>query len=245
MREVHLAEEDVARRLGDGLPVGGDGLRLWVEAVGERRHQLDVPQVNVEELEQVFALHLDHDLLARAQHRAVDLRERGRRERLAVEGGEELIDALAELGADDRERTLGREGRHLVLEPRELRDHLRWEHVHSRGEQLTDLDEGGPEPHERIPQHARQLAPRLHQLAARQPTPVQHRDAEGLADDTAPYQARAPRRPERTTELTIRRRRRRLPDCDAVLRLRLPIQCNTSCGVRQGHLQSRMPSHGG
>ena len=65
-------------------------------------------------------LHLDHDLLARAQPRRVHLRDRRRGEALLVEAREHLLERPAELLLDDRAHDRERLGRHAVAQAAEL-----------------------------------------------------------------------------------------------------------------------------
>ena len=99
--EVNLAEEDLARGVGDVLPICGHSFGLRVEAVGNLRHQLNVPQVHLEQVEQVFALHLDHDVGAVVKCRGVDLSDGRRCDRRSVESGEDAIVMVAEIRLDD------------------------------------------------------------------------------------------------------------------------------------------------
>jgi hypothetical protein len=71
----------------------------------------------------------------------LDLAERGRRERVLVEGGKALREGRAELSlrqAPDRAEVFRR---HLVLQPRQLGGDLVGQDVEARREELADLDE--------------------------------------------------------------------------------------------------------
>ena len=79
---------------------------------------------------------------------AVDLRDRGRRDR-RTEGGEEVAHRLAERELD---RALGlglRERRHLVLQALEVARERDADHVRARRQELAELHIGGTEPGQR------------------------------------------------------------------------------------------------
>ena len=108
--EVDLAPQDDAARVGDRLPVRLRGLGLRVEPVGEARDDVDVREVDLEQVLEVLALHLNDDFLAARERRAVHLREARRREWRLVERGEQLRALLrAELARDDSARAPRRE----------------------------------------------------------------------------------------------------------------------------------------
>ena len=75
----------------------------------------------------------------------MDLADRGSGERLAVELDEEALDRLAELLVDDALDLLVRERAHVVLEPAQLGDDVRRQHVGPHREELAELDEGRAE----------------------------------------------------------------------------------------------------
>lgn len=72
------------------------------------------------------------NLLPSLQCRSVDLREAGGGEWRIVERGEELLHWLPQLLGDELLGTFGGKARNLVLQPRELADHLRLQYVDAR-----------------------------------------------------------------------------------------------------------------
>ena len=126
--------------------------RLGAQAAGEGREDLDHAGGEVEGVHvaqegalDAGAQHLDRDGLAGgAQRGAVDLRQRGGGDR-GLEVGEDGVERLGELVLDGGARLLHGKGRQLVLQHGELRGELGADHVRAGGEELAELDVGGPE----------------------------------------------------------------------------------------------------
>ena len=95
---------------------------------------LDLPR-------RVRPLHLDDDLPAVRQHRAVHLADRRGRDRLLLELEEQPLDRLPELLADRALDVLERERAHVVLQRPELGDDVRRNDVGPGREQLAELHE--------------------------------------------------------------------------------------------------------
>ena len=108
--------------------------------VGDLGDLAEDAHVVADRVADVGALDLDDDVPAGAGRRAVDLTERGRCERLLVEGGEEVLDPRAELGLDDLLDLLEGEGLDGVLEPGQCLGVRRREEVEAGREQLAHLD---------------------------------------------------------------------------------------------------------
>ena len=85
------------------------------------------------------SLDLDRDDRPVVEGGAVDLRGRGGRERLRVDGREQLLGVLAQLLANDDARFIPRERCRVALELRELGDDLRGQRVATAGDHLPDL----------------------------------------------------------------------------------------------------------
>src|SRR5207248_2592703 len=80
---------------------------------------------------------------------AVELNDGGGGDGLYVEYLEEILERVAELGLDDGARLSEGEGGHVFLEMFELAYQLDGDEVRSRGQDLSDLDEGGTQLGER------------------------------------------------------------------------------------------------
>ena len=85
-------------------------------------------------------LDLDHDLLAGVQGRVVHLGDRRRRERLLVEGGEQLRRLVAELLVEQLVHLVGVGGRHPVEQAAELPGHRLAERARAGRDDLAELD---------------------------------------------------------------------------------------------------------
>ena len=128
------------------------GLGVPLGEGGQRAKQLEVER---DLLLDSRPPHLDDDLAAGAQQRAVDLRDRGARERLLVEPGERVeADVLVDDPASLRER----ERRHVVDELAQLVDVDVGQEVRTRGEQLAELHVRGAELLEAEPERLGALA---------------------------------------------------------------------------------------
>ncbi|MCY1239047.1 hypothetical protein D9M72_518190 [compost metagenome] len=107
-------------------------------------HRLDI---GGETLAHAGADDLDRDLfgLAVAKHDGrMHLRDRGGRHRFG-ELGVEVLDLAAERTFDCGLRLALREGRHAVLQERQVGRELCADDIRARRQELTDLDIGGPE----------------------------------------------------------------------------------------------------
>ena len=96
--EVELLDDGVGEQLDERRRVGQGGDRDAADEV--RRQPRHRPQVVVHEAGDVGALHLDDDVLARAQARGVHLGDRRRGERRHVERGEHVVERSSEVGLD-------------------------------------------------------------------------------------------------------------------------------------------------
>jgi hypothetical protein len=114
--------------------------------VQERR---DLPQgleIAQHLLAQTRALHFEHDLAPVAQHRTVDLRHRGRRQRRGINEPERRRRRDAKLLGQDPFDVRKRQRVAVVLQARQGLGVGGRHDVRPRGEQLAELDEGWPEP---------------------------------------------------------------------------------------------------
>src|SRR5712691_6149560 len=100
-------------------------------------------------------LHLDHHVLARGEPRAVHLGDRRGRHRGGVDRGEELVGGFAQALLDQLQDQLHRHGRGAILKMAELGDEIRRQDVGPRGEDLPQLDEGGPQLRQGLAEAAR------------------------------------------------------------------------------------------
>ena len=98
-------------------------------------------QVDLDALAHAGPLDFDRDFGAVAQHRAMDLGHRRRRQRLLVEALKQLVDGRVQLGLDDLDDAFGRHRLDRVLESREGVDVVGRQQVGPRAEQLAELDE--------------------------------------------------------------------------------------------------------
>ena len=94
-------------------------------------------------------LHLDRHVALVVELGAVDLADRGRRQRHGVEFREELVDVASEFGRDQRPHVLEGQGGNVVLQPCELSGERRRDQVPARGQELAQLHVRRPEPLER------------------------------------------------------------------------------------------------
>ena len=136
--------------------------------LGDSRGLVEEPEVGLDLLRRARALHLDGDAVAVREHRAVDLADRRRRDRLAVELEEEALDRLTEVLADDALDLLVRERAHVVLEPAELGDDVRRQDVGPHREELAELDERRAE----LVEQLAEVPPALRRRAVDDPAPL-------------------------------------------------------------------------
>ena len=121
------------------------------------------PEVGADLVGDQRPLHLDGDLGAVVEERAVHLRRGGRRERLGLERGVQLLRRRPQL-LDDRDAHLvAGERRHVVLQARELLGDVDRQGRGLAGDDLADLDVGRPEllQHHPQPHGGRRLLPSL------------------------------------------------------------------------------------
>ena len=109
------------------------------------------PQVLAHQSGDAGSLDLDHDLLSRVQRCRVDLGDRGRGERRAVEGGEHALERNAEVFFDHRADGVEWLGRHLIAALLELLHELRRKDAFATRDDLAELDVGRSEPLGRSP----------------------------------------------------------------------------------------------
>ena len=141
---VQLGEQrppELGQQVGGAVAPAGLGV-----AVQELGDVLQRVQVGDDLLADARALHLDGHLRPVAQAGAVHLPQRGGGQRLRVEVRERLGHAHAQLGRDDALHLGVRERGHVVLEPGQ-RLHVRLgQEVGAGGQELSELDVGGPQP---------------------------------------------------------------------------------------------------
>ena len=142
--EVELLGDGLGEQLDQGRRVGqrGDGDATHQER-GEPGHH---PQVVAHQAGDRRALDLDDDPLAGPQSGRVDLRDRGRGQRRAVDPPEDVFERAPEVVLEDLAHHPERLGRHPVAAELELVDQLGGEDALARADDLAELDVGGPEP---------------------------------------------------------------------------------------------------
>ena len=170
------------------------GAQVGPLVLGQLRQALEQAQIGLDDRADAGPAHLDDDLGAVVQLRAVHLRDRGRRQRLGIEAGEDLLgrraQVLGELGAHH----LDRHRRRLTVQLFEFGDPGRAEQVGAAGQDLAELDEGRPQILERHAQLHRRIQPRQvggmvhaqHMAGAGQPIgPAEpaHQIAQAVADE--------------------------------------------------------------
>ena len=154
--EVELLDDRLGEQLDECRRVGQGGDRDAADEVGRQpRHD---PQVVAHETVDGGPLDLDDDVLAGAQPRPVDLGDRRRRERRAVERLEHVLEARPEILLDGPAHVVERLGGDLVAAFLELVDQLRREQALTRRDDLAELDVGRPEVLGGQPQPARDVA---------------------------------------------------------------------------------------
>ncbi len=147
--EIHLHPHRAGQRLDDLDEAQAADFRDG--AFGEPRGEEHVREVAGEALLHAGAQHLDGDGTRPLRGRdrgAVNLRDRGRRDRFA-EVHKHRLDLGAEGGLDDGDRGLAAHRRHPVLQALELEGDLGPDDVGPGRQELPHLDVGGPEPIDR------------------------------------------------------------------------------------------------
>ena len=141
--EVQLQEHGGAE-LGDdaGGRVDAGLLDHAFEEAGEVEEQVGVA---ADLLLDAGPLHLHHHVVARGESGAVHLGDGGAGHRLGIDEGEELLRGPAQSLFDELEDERDRHGSGAVLQLRQLGDEVRRKDVGPRGEDLAELDEGGPQ----------------------------------------------------------------------------------------------------
>ena len=198
--EIELLADGLGEQLDERRRIGEGGDRdATHEQRRDRGHDL---QVTMDLAADGRALHLHDDGGAVVQRGAVDLGDRCRGDRCAVEGGEDRLDAGAELGLDDLAHRLERFCRHLVAALLHLVDELGGEDALAGAHDLAELDVRGAEALGGLAEAAR------HPGAGGGPAtaPVSGRpDADGTAeppaDDDQSPEGREPARPGQFRDL--------------------------------------------
>jgi len=148
-REVDLLGQRLAE-LRD-QPGGRVAAQLGDLRLGDLRHPLEDRQVGPDHPVEVRALDLEHDLLPALERRAVDLRDRGGRQRLLLELAEHVVDLSAELRLDQLADPRRVERGDLVLQLAQLDHQAHRDQVGPGGHHLPQLDEGRTELLQRQP----------------------------------------------------------------------------------------------
>ena len=129
-----------------------------------------------------WPLDLDGDRFARRQHRAMDLADRCRRERLRLERPVDDLRDVAQLLAHDLTHLVVRERRHLVEQPEQLVAVGRRQQVVAHRQHLAQLDPGAAEPLEREPHADRSTRRRATPERDRRPDEIGREDRDDLPD---------------------------------------------------------------
>ena len=136
--EVELGAQPL-RELVEQL-AGTESLPDCRPALREVREECERSEIALHDRLDARPLHLDHDLLAGVQPRAVGLAHGRRGQRLPVELREHGLDLAADLGLDGRLDQLDGLGGHPILQLGELRTDLGREQVHPCRGDLAQLD---------------------------------------------------------------------------------------------------------
>ena len=189
--EVELLDDGLGEELDQG---GGVGQRRHRDAShqsgGDPAHG---GQVAADQGGHLGALDLDDHGLARLQGGRVDLGDRGRRHRCALEAGEDLLQGSAQVLLHGGPHDLVALGRDLVAQEPELADQLLGEDPLAGGENLAELDVGGPEAFEGPPQPAGEPGPGCGRaLAPVQEVPAPHGHGQPGAHQGHPASGREP-----------------------------------------------------
>ena len=141
--QIHF-HRDGARQ---GLDHGGHAQapRLGRAPLGKLRAEAHGGEIAMEAVADAGPEDLDRDLGAVLQPGAMDLRDRGGRDRLA-ELGEDRLDRPVRRRLDRGARLRHREGRHPVLQGREVLGDLHADDIGPRRQELAELDIGRAEP---------------------------------------------------------------------------------------------------
>jgi len=145
--EVELFGQ-VVGEVGDDVLGGQPPAELG--ELDELRPALEDLQVGRDAPTDARPLDLDHDLFAAVQGRVVHLRDRGRCERLLLEGLEELGGVVAEFLLEQLVDFVLVGGRDRIEQAAKLAAHLFAERARAGRDDLAELDVGGPEVGERL-----------------------------------------------------------------------------------------------
>ncbi len=167
--EVELLHDRLSEQLDQGRWVGQGG--HGDAAHQERGDPAHGGEITAHQGGHVGTLHLDDHGLAGLEARRVDLGDRGGGDGCLVELAELLLERHAEVGFDDAADHGKRLGGNPVTKKPELGHELFGEEAFARGDDLSQLDVGGPEAFEGTAQPSRQPGPR-HVLATAAVTDV-------------------------------------------------------------------------
>mmetsp|Transcript_28522 Transcript_28522/g.80466 ORF Transcript_28522/g.80466 Transcript_28522/m.80466 type:complete len:239 (+) Transcript_28522:979-1695(+) len=153
---VDLLEENTLALVVDGHPVSSGTVGFGVNLLQPLRQDTDVLAVDLKQLLQPGPLHLHNHSLP-LELREVHLAEGGGGDGLLLKLVKDLVDGGAEALLHGGACGLPVKGRHCVLQLLQLLHKLGRQHVHPRGELLPDLDEGGAQLDQLLPQPHRQF----------------------------------------------------------------------------------------
>ena len=153
-----------------------------LQALAVRREALDPPGHHGHQCEILFddfahagTQHLDRDLADSSVDRAdgceMHLRDRCARYGRFIELNEDVAEWSSEGSLDGRDGHLRREGRHPILQPRELVGDVRRQQIPPGRQHLAELDEDRPKPFQRL---AQSLAARRIEISADRHNPGHH-----------------------------------------------------------------------
>ena len=180
MLVVELLPDRAAELLDERLRVDEvEGAHALADDAGGRPHQLEV---RLDLAGRLRPLHLDDDLVARRQRRAVHLADRRGGDRHLVEREERLLERQAHLLLDHPPHVGERDRRHVVLQAAELGDDVGRHHVGPGGEELAELDEGRAE----LVEHLAQAPAAVGELRVVVAAPPVDQVAEAVARGDAP-----------------------------------------------------------
>ena len=165
--EVELLDDGLGEQLHQRRRVGQ---RRDRNASNEmRRDPRHRPDVLAHRLGDPRPLHLDHNVLTRAQRRGVHLRDRGGRQTLAVEGSEHAVERAAQVLFDRLADHVERLRLDLIAQLLEFVDQLVGEQAFAGRQDLPQLDVRRPERLGRLAQATRDAGARDLRRPARVP----------------------------------------------------------------------------
>ena len=148
--EVELLDDGLREQLHEGRRIGEGGDRDAADEMGGEPGQRG--DVVPEELRDLRPLHLDDDLFTGDEPGRVHLCDRGGRDRLLVEGREQILEPPAEVDLHDGADVVERLRRHPVAQLLELGDHLVGEQAFAARDDLAELHVARAEATEGLPQ---------------------------------------------------------------------------------------------